>query len=86
MTVLLNQCNRLLSDNSESTWVTDNIHNAIKVMEDSLKKYQPYMQGLLPKLALFLDPCELQTSPMVIEMKEPIKELIRQHYTIELSN
>ena len=59
MTALLNQCSRLLSDNSESTWVTDNICSAIKAMEDSLKKYQPYMQGLLPKLALFLDPHEL---------------------------
>ena len=86
MTALLNQCSRTLSDNSEPAWVTDNIRNAIKAMEDSLKKYQPYMQGLLPKLALFLDPRELRTSPMVIEMKEHVKELIWRYYTIEPSN
>ena len=74
--LLLIQCSKTLSDSEQYSWVNSKVHAAIVAMEQSLEKYQPYLQGKLLRLALFLDPHELQTAPMVVEMKDDVKEIL----------
>ena len=86
---LLESCNKLLDVSLESgtSWAaSERIQEAIQQMKTALLKYRPHLQGTLPMLALFLDPRQKRTIPMVAEMKDCVKMIIRTQYEQTPSN
>lgn len=84
--LLINHCQKASAGLIASIKPTAQVKKAAEALITKLQKYRPQLCGMIPCIALALDPRMGSTYPRIQEVKEDLREFLTEHYGLQANS